>query len=601
MPPTPNVHSCQNQTFPDKSQALPRTLPHIHIPMRFILLLFFCCCCQISFAQNCTFDFSNEGWFADGDAVNGAAVWQSSGGNPGGYIKTVDASTGGTWYFVGGDKFKGIKCDAYGRFLRYDQYASNNSNPSANRPDVEIKGGGLTLVFDNPVLPGATWTHYDILLREDAGWRLNTLNGATPTAAEFKQALANVTSLRIRGEYYSFADDFGGLDNVVLESSFAFSFDLDGDDSSGATSGNFQTTPSCIPASHIVDTDMILTTEARIDSILVRIINGSVLEKLQLLTPSGNILVFQPSSGMLRLINNGNASPADFIALLKLIQYIDTSPDPVSGTRLVQIQVFTDCAAVGATHRAFLPFVVQPNAGLKGDTVLCHGSGLMDLRAVLRDDPDANGYWEPALHSGNNFFDPTIDSAGTYTYIVPEAEPCIGDTSFVMVKIHYPFQLRPDTTICYDKTLLIETPRGLVDWVWSDGSKKLNLPVTEAGTYTLFGETGFCSFSDSVAVSFHTCIECPPYPPNVFSPNDDGINDEWHVFLHCRWTTYHLEVYDRWGSLVFAADDPESTWDGRIRGKDAEAGVYVWRMVWTGELFGVPKSWRFEGDVTLLK
>jgi gliding motility-associated-like protein len=569
--------------------------------MRFILLFLTCCCCQVSLSQNCTFDFSNEGWAADGDAVNSAAVWQNSGGNPGGYIRTVDGSTGGTWYFVGGNKFNGIKCDAYGRFLRYDQFASNNSNPSANRPDVEIKGNGITLVFDNPVLPGASWTHYDILLREDAGWRLNTLNGATPTAAEFKKALANVTSLRIRGEFYSFADDFGGLDNVVLESEFTFTFDLDGDDSSGATGGNFQTTPSCIPVGNIVDADLVLSTEARIDSILVRIVNGSVLERLQLSFPAGNILVLQPSSGVLRLINNGNASPADFIALLKLIQYLDTSPDLISGTRLVQIQVFTDCAAVGEMHRAFLPFVAQPYAGLNGDTLLCHGSGPMDLRTVLRDDPDFNGFWEPALHSGSNIFNPSIDSAGTYRYIVPQAEPCLGDTAEVKVIIHYPFRLRPDTTICYDKTLYIEAPRGLVDWTWSDGSKKLNLPVTEAGTYTLYGETGHCSFSDSVAVSFYTCIECPPYAPNVFSPNDDGLNDEWHIFLHCRWASYNLEVYDRWGSLVFAADNPESTWDGRIQGKDAETGVYVWRMKWTGELFGVPKTWTFEGDLTLIK
>ncbi len=64
---------------------------------------------------------------------------------------------------------------------------------------------------------------------------------------------------------------------------------------------------------------------------------------------------------------------------------------------------------------------------------------------------------------------------------------------------------------------------------------------------------------------------------------------------------FWLEVYDRWGSLVFAADDPEAIWDGRIRGKDAMMGVYVWRLEWDAEIFGARQTWRAEGDLTVVK
>lgn len=568
--------------------------------MRLPLSLFLLLSASWAFSQNCTFDFGNEGWTADGDAVNGETVWLSSGGNPDGYIRAVDASTGGTWYFVAPEKFTGIKCDAYGRFLRYDQYVSSNAAPN-NRPDVEIIGAGITLVFDNPVLPGTSWTHFDILLREDAGWHINTLTGLLPTADQFKMVLADITSFRIRGEYYSQADDYGGLDNVNLESNFTFEFDLDGDDSSGAVNGDFQAPATCIPHSLIAGDDIILATEARIDSINIRIVGGSSVEQLLLSLQPANITIRQIGAGNLTLVNNGTATAADFIALLQAIQYIDHSAQPISGVRVIQIHVYTDCGVVGEMHRAFLPIFVQPEAGLNGDTVLCYGGELVDLRTVLHGAPDFNGIWDPPFFSGTNFFDPSVDSAGTYRYIVPEAPPCIGDTALVTVKIHYPFQLRPDTTICYDKTLLIDVPPGLTDWTWSDGSQQLRLPVSEPGTYTLVGEKGSCVFTDSVTVRFFTCVECPPYPPNVFSPNDDGLNDNWHIFLPCRWSKYRLEVYDRWGSLVFAADDPETPWDGRVRGEDAGAGVYVWRMNWTGELFGLPRSWSFEGDVTIVR
>jgi gliding motility-associated-like protein len=566
--------------------------------MRFPLL-FFAFYAQVAFAQSSTFDSSNDGWTADGDAENGAAVWQSTAGTPGGYILGTDGANGGAWYFVAPAKYHGIKCDAYGHFLRYDQYVSNAA-AQQTQPDVELIGSGIKLVFNNPLLPGTSWTHFDLLIREDAGWRLNTLNGQIPTMAQFKKVLCNVTSLRIRGEYIFGADDNGGLDNFVLESNFYFEFDLDGDDNSGAISGAFQTPPTCNPNSHVVDNDLILNTIAGIDSIVVQVVGPTAVDELVLDILVGGITVHQSGPGMLTFVNDGTATAADFITLLHNLQYFDTSAEPVSGVRVIDIEVFTDCCVV-ENHRAYLPIVAQPDAGLQGDTVLCYGSEKIDLRTILQGSPDFNGRWEPPLFSAGNFFDPNVDSAGTYTYIVPEADPCSGDSVQVSVKIHYPFQLRADTTVCYDKTLFLEVPRGLVDWTWSDGSQKPQLPVVEPGTYTLVGATDYCTYSDSVAVDFITCIECPPYAPNVFSPNEDGTNDDWHIFLNCRWTDYRLEVYDRWGNLVFAADDPESTWDGRMRGKDAVGGVYVWRMRWTGELLGAPKSWAFEGDVTVLR
>jgi gliding motility-associated-like protein len=87
----------------------------------------------------------------------------------------------------------------------------------------------------------------------------------------------------------------------------------------------------------------------------------------------------------------------------------------------------------------------------------------------------------------------------------------------------------------------------------------------------------------------------------VFTPNDDGNNDQWQAFLPCRWLRFRMEVYDRWGSLVFAADDPEQPWDGVVRGKDGMTGVYVWRLEWDADLFGKTQTWHAKGDVTVVR
>ena len=62
------------------------------------------------------------------------------------------------------------------------------------------------------------------------------------------------------------------------------------------------------------------------------------------------------------------------------------------------------------------------------------------------------------------------------------------------------------------------------------------------------------------------------FVPNVFSPNQDGRND---VFKP-RGTNlfeYNLRIYDRWGNLVFEADDIEDGWDGTFNGEPMNSGV----------------------------
>jgi gliding motility-associated-like protein len=62
--------------------------------------------------------------------------------------------------------------------------------------------------------------------------------------------------------------------------------------------------------------------------------------------------------------------------------------------------------------------------------------------------------------------------------------------------------------------------------------------------------------------------------PNVFTPNHDGVNDLYSVFLN-RNSLVELSIFDRWGKKVFETADPETRWDGRNKdGKDCDNGAY---------------------------
>ncbi len=551
-----------------------------------------------AFGQSHTFDSSNMGWGATGDPTSQTAAWLANGGNPGGYIRVTDAAVGGTWYFDAPADFTGNKCDAYGNFLHYDQFTSdtNNQQQYGGRPDVLLFGAGLTLAFDNAYNPGLSWTHYDVQLIETAGWRINDLNGPPATQAQMKAALANVAGLRIRGEYRS-QDDFGGLDNVVLESSFRF--DLDGNDDSGAFNGDFLSDTLCSPHGGILDGDAVLTAETAIDSIQVRILFATAFEQLFASGfPAAVAVQFSPNDH-LTLINTGTATSIDFLSALHQMVYVDASPQPARDTRLIEFRVFTGCGEVSVVN-AYLPVYPPPFAGENGDTTVCEGGGAFPLALALGGTPEPGGFWRPAT-SSPGVFDPARDAAGVFSYIIPPVGECPGDTAQVTVAVQPGFRLRSDTTICYDDTLTLSAPGGLANWQWSDGSRGLTLDVTSPGTFGLSGRLGECTFTDSVEIGFFSCRECIIYAPNAFSPNDDGRNDVFQLHVPCVVSRFRLEIFDRWGGLVFASDDPEDTWDGTIRGREQAPGVYLWRAQWEGELFGQPHVVRKSGDVVLIR
>ncbi|RMD74002.1 MAG: gliding motility-associated C-terminal domain-containing protein [Bacteroidetes bacterium] len=93
------------------------------------------------------------------------------------------------------------------------------------------------------------------------------------------------------------------------------------------------------------------------------------------------------------------------------------------------------------------------------------------------------------------------------------------------------------------------------------------------------------------------------FVPNAFSPNDDGFNDRFLPFGKQGTEVVRLQVFDRWGELVYdvrevPAGDYPSGWDGTFHGRPMPAGVYVWRA-----LFRFLDGYEVEqsGDLLLLR
>jgi gliding motility-associated-like protein len=90
------------------------------------------------------------------------------------------------------------------------------------------------------------------------------------------------------------------------------------------------------------------------------------------------------------------------------------------------------------------------------------------------------------------------------------------------------------------------------------------------------------------------------YIPNTFTPNGDNLNDIFNIKgVGLKAEGFTMEIYDRWGNLVYSTKDVNKGWDGTINGLNGENGVYVYKVKALGANGEGKKE--FVGHVTLLK
>ena len=91
--------------------------------------------------------------------------------------------------------------------------------------------------------------------------------------------------------------------------------------------------------------------------------------------------------------------------------------------------------------------------------------------------------------------------------------------------------------------------------------------------------------------------------PNVFSPNGDGVNDEFKVAYQSL-TTFRARVYSIHGRLLHEWTDPSKGWDGTIHGNPAAEGTYFYVIEATGDDYdeeGKQIKYKLKGDINLLR
>ena len=63
---------------------------------------------------------------------------------------------------------------------------------------------------------------------------------------------------------------------------------------------------------------------------------------------------------------------------------------------------------------------------------------------------------------------------------------------------------------------------------------------------------------------------------NAFTPNGDGKNDTWRIPYIESYPGFVVQVYNRYGQLVYRSTNGVVNWDGTLAGKPQDAGTYVY-------------------------
>ncbi len=200
------------------------------------------------------------------------------------------------------------------------------------------------------------------------------------------------------------------------------------------------------------------------------------------------------------------------------------------------------------------------------DTLLCEGEVLnLDVTTT-----DAQYLWSDQS-SGPHF---KVSSPGEYWVKVGQSGCQKTDT------ISVDYQLRPDsilpdyTYICENESLWLDATQSTAAlYLWDDGSTSPRRRVVRPGDYSVEVTLRGCPFKDEI--SLKPCENCL-YVPNAFSPNADGINDEFRAYPVCEVFNFSMKIFNRWGGLVFQTDGPEAGWDGRLKGDKSLPGSYVY-------------------------
>lgn len=191
----------------------------------------------------------------------------------------------------------------------------------------------------------------------------------------------------------------------------------------------------------------------------------------------------------------------------------------------------------------------------------------------------------------------TVNATGEYT--AEASNECFTTSaSLLMVFVEEPdFGLAGRMTACEGDTINVSPSIHGADLVWTTPFGSQNggsIAITESGDYTLTATLHGCPYTHDIETEFFGFVDVDAVIlPNIFSPNNDGINDMYRPIFAANPSlnlcqlpvfTANLRIFNRWGNVVF---EDGCAWNGRTEsGNEISEGVYFYIVDYASTCLG---------------
>jgi len=281
-----------------------------------------------------------------------------------------------------------------------------------------------------------------------------------------------------------------------------------------------------------------------------------------------------------------------------------TPNDLCFGPNVLTVTDATGCTEQLTVNVAAIDTVI---AQVPADTLFCDGDSIR-LTATLSGSTISSFGWY--LGDTTTLFSNSADTTilrpvGSYNFfLIASNGNCNDTTVYTPTVVTNPLLQVPAAINIYkDEVANIridgEQVSYLYNWVPAEGLNDSTLAeptatIEESKTYVLtVTDTNGCNFIDSVQVIYNEELDIP----SGISPNGDGKNDVWRISVLEEFPNAKVQVFNRWGELLFEQDNGYKVpWDGTYKGKALPVGTYYFVI----DL----KSDRFEtitGPITIVK
>lgn len=191
-----------------------------------------------------------------------------------------------------------------------------------------------------------------------------------------------------------------------------------------------------------------------------------------------------------------------------------------------------------------------------------------------------DGHFSGDVHPVHSY-----DQPGNYEVVLTRlsTNPCRNKTITDSIRLStLSLQVSPDREIIAGQSIRLIATSAATSYQWTPSTWLNNSTIADPVTtpysniiYRVIAtDTAGCKTSASITITVTEPADI--YVPTGFTPNNDGNNDIFRPFYHSGITLQEFAVFNRWGIKVYATKNRGEGWDGKIKNKMQNDGIYVW-------------------------